>query len=122
MAVEMRAPGGAVAGAAAPSVGDVLRFAAYVAGLVGEDRVTRVLWQAKNERLAVQVSDAMHGDVLAHLLGLDARGDHGREDSEDSFSCWEGASGGVSVFLTAPLALGGLPQTRWEYELGKGVA
>ena len=61
------------------------------------------------------VTDTTHGETVAHLLGLDARSDHGDEDRE-GFSCWTGTSGHVPVFLSAPLALGGLPHRRpWDW-------
>lgn len=120
MGADVKTPGGAVAEAAAPSVGDVLRFAAYAVGLVGEDRVGDVAWHADVERLYVDVADARDGEVLAHVLGLDARADHWSDDGPGrSFSCWKGTSGGVSVFMRTPLALGGLPVERFQYERGQ---
>jgi hypothetical protein len=125
MAADVKVPGGAVAVAAAPSVGDVLRFAAYAADLVGEGRVTGASWHSDDEPLFVDVADAADGEVLAHLLGLDARSDLWCGDPERSFSCWKGTSGGVSVFMRAPLALGALPAEQYQDEQVqrlKGVA
>jgi hypothetical protein len=91
----------------------VLRFAAYVADLIGDDRLGDVAWDVKSQKLYIDVIDATHGETLAHLLGLDARYDHGPAfDMAGGFSAWTGKSGLVEVFLKAPLALGGLPHRR----------
>lgn len=106
-----------VAGASvpAPSAGDVLRFAAYVADLVGSDRVDSIAWHDDSStggmRLFVTVTDTTHGQTVAHLLGLDDRSDIASARDE-GFSAWMGTSGNVPVFLSAPLALGGLPERR----------
>ncbi|MFD2794366.1 hypothetical protein ACFS27_12485 [Promicromonospora vindobonensis] len=112
---------GAGASVSVPSAGDALRFAAYVAELVGDDRVESVNWIADSvrpasKRLYVTVTDTMHGETVAHLLGLDVREDleplpgyGGRSSRDEGFSSWSGTSGNVPVFLSAPLALGGLP-------------
>lgn len=107
-----------VAGASVPaplgpsSVGEILRFAAYVADLIGNDRLGDVAWDVRAQKLFVDVTDTTHGETLAHLLGLDARFDHAEAFGMDGFSCWTGRSGLVEVFLKAPLALGGLPERR----------
>jgi hypothetical protein len=115
---------GAGASVSAPSTGDVLRFAAYVAELIGEDRVGDVSWHTDTHKLYVDVSDTTHGETVAHLLGLEHRGDHTRKDGTTGFSCWTGKSGAVSVFLSAPLALGGLPERRpwgWSADTSSDV-
>lgn len=107
-----------VAGASVPApsgpspVGEVLRFAAYVADLIGNDGIGDVAWDERTQKLFVDVTDATHGETAAHLLGLDARFDHGEAYGMDGFSSWTGRSGLVDVFLKAPLALGGLPERR----------
>ena len=102
------APSGATAPAS--SVGEVLRFAAYIADLIGSDRIEAVTWDAERPLLFVSVTETEHGETLARLLGLNARHDV-REaiGSTDGFSCWEGRSGLVEMFLKAPLAPGALP-------------
>ncbi|PUB28592.1 hypothetical protein C8K30_1038 [Promicromonospora sp. AC04] len=106
-----------VAGASvpAPSTGEALRFAAYVADLIGDDRIEDIAWHidlgTQAKKLYVTVTDTTHGETIAHLLGLDPRSDLGRNDNT-GFSCWTGTSGDVPVFLSAPLALGGLPRRR----------
>jgi hypothetical protein len=101
----------------------VLRFAAYVADLIGQDRLGDVAWNAQEHKLFVDVTDVTHGDTVAHLLGLGPRSDHGRKDGT-GFSCWTGKSGDVPVFLSAPLALGGLPHRRpwgWSADTSSDV-
>ena len=111
----------------APSAGDALRFAAYVAELVGDDRINAITWRVdadEHPTLFVTVTDTTHGETVAHLLGLPPRADHGHEDRE-GFSCWKGTSGNVPVFLSAPLALGGMPRRRpyrWSAADMKAVA
>jgi hypothetical protein len=115
MSINAKSSGVAGASVSAPSTGDALRFAAYVAELIGDDRVEGIAWHddssTKAKRLFVTVTDTTHGETVAHLLGLSARSDHGYEDRE-GFSVWTGTSGDVPVFLSAPLALGGLPHRR----------
>nr|BFF19933.1 hypothetical protein GCM10025730_34540 [Promicromonospora thailandica] len=66
------------------------------------------------KELYVTVTDTTHGETVAHLLGLGQRHDlephaNGSRISREGFSSWSGTSGNVPVFLSAPLALGGLP-------------
>ncbi|MFD7308347.1 hypothetical protein [Promicromonospora sp. NPDC059942] len=114
---------GAGASVPAPSTGDALRFAAYVAELVGDDRIVSVNWitdavRPSRKELYVTVTDTSHGETVAHLLGLGQRTDlephpnSGRSVRDEGFSSWSGTSGNVPVFLSAPLALGGLPHRR----------
>ncbi|GHH69524.1 hypothetical protein [Promicromonospora soli] len=112
MTADLRTSGVAGASVPAPSAGDVLRFAAYVAELIGDDRVGDVSWHADKPQLYVEVFDTAHGETVAHLLGLDPRSDHGPGHRPEGFSCWTGKSGLVPVFLRAPLALGGMPHRR----------
>lgn len=111
-------PGAAGASVPAPSAGEALRFAAYVADLIGNDRITAITWRVEDQTTAalyVTVTDTTHGQTVAHLLGLARRSDVARDQSE-GFSAWKGTSGNVPVFLSAPLALGGLPQRRpWDW-------
>lgn len=115
-----------VAGAAvpAPSAGDALRFAAYVAELVGDDRIDAITWRVdvgtQAKQLFVTVTDTTHGQTVAHLLGLSPRTDI-KPDRGDGFSSWSGTSGNVPVFVSAPLALGGLPRRR-PYEWSEATA
>jgi hypothetical protein len=106
---------GAGAPVPAPTAGDALRFAAYVAELVGDDRIEDIAWHidigTQSRKLFVTVTDTTHGETVAHLLGLEPRSDLVRND-ETGFSCWTGKSGNVPVFLSAPLALGGTPRRR----------
>ena len=102
-----------------PRRGVMLRFAAYVAELIGDDRIESISCHGRTpagtKKLFVAVTDTTHGETVAHLLGLEPRTGLGREDSE-GFSCWEGNSGNVPVFLSAPVALGGLPRRRpWDW-------
>jgi hypothetical protein len=106
-----------VAGASVPvpSAGEALRFAAYVAELIGDDRVGHVSWHTDKPKLFVEVTETIHGETVAHLLGLEPRTDLVRDDGR-GFSCWEGKSGLVPVFLSAPLALGSTPERRpWDW-------
>jgi hypothetical protein len=108
-----------------PSAGEALRFAAYVAELIGDDRVESIAWHGQTAtattKLFVTVTDTTHGETVAHLLGLEPRtdlADAGRE----GFSCWEGKSGDVPVFVSAPMALGGLPRPRpWDWSTADDV-
>lgn len=97
---------------ALPSVGEVLRFAAYVADLIGNDRLGDVSWDVEQQKLLVNVTEAAHGETVAHLLGLNARFDHGGAYDVDDFSFWGGRSGLVDVLIKAPLPLGRTPERR----------
>ena len=126
MSINAKSSGVAGASVLAPSAGDVLRFAAYVAELIGDDRVESIAWyddsSTKQKRLFVTVTDTTHGATVAHLLGLGERSDI-RGDRLDGFSSWRGTSGNVPVFLSAPLALGGLPHRRpWDWSDAHAVA
>lgn len=119
MRVNTMSSGVADAVVSAPSAGVMLRFAAYVAELIGDDRIESISCHGRTpagtKKLFVAVTDTTHGETVAHLLGLEPRTGLGREDSE-GFSCWEGNSGNVPVFLSAPVALGGLPRRRpWDW-------
>ncbi|MFI2361900.1 hypothetical protein [Promicromonospora sp. NPDC019610] len=122
MSIYTASSGVAGASVPAPSTGEALRFAAYVAELVGDDRIVSVTWipdpvRPSRKELYVTVTDTTHGETVAHLLGLGQRTDlepspGGSRSSREGFSSWSGTSGNVPVFLSAPLALGGLPHRR----------
>lgn len=122
MSTYIESSGVAGASVSAPSAGEALRFAAYVAELVGDDRIVAVNWitdavRPSRKELYVTVTDTTHGETVAHLLGLGERHDlephpNGIRSSREGFSSWSGTSGNVPVFLSAPLALGGLPHRR----------
>ncbi|MCF4123224.1 hypothetical protein L1785_19830 [Antribacter sp. KLBMP9083] len=66
----------------------------------------------------MHVTDATHGETIAHLLGLRPRTD-AEHFAGRSRSYWSGWSGRVPVLVTAPLALGGLPARRpWAWTAG----
>lgn len=105
MNTQRRVPGVADAVGSAPSAGEALRFAAYVADLIGADRVGDVAWSTEDRMLFVRLTDPHHGETVARLLGLGRRWDHEPiEEDPEGFSCWTGKSGNVPVFLTAPVA------------------
>lgn len=97
---------------ALPSVGEVLRFAAYVADLIGNDRLGDVTWDVEQQKLLVNVTEATHAEAVAHLLGLNMRFDRGEADKVNASSFWSGRSGLVNVLLKAPLPLGWNPGPR----------
>lgn len=109
MTANLRTSGVADAAVSAPSAGDVLRFAAYIADLIGCERLGHVAWDPRAQKLYVDVAEATHGETAAHLMGLGSREDYPAAYGGDPFSCWTGRSGAVDVFVKAPLALGGLP-------------
>lgn len=122
MVTNTKSSGAAGASVPVPSAGEVLRFAAYLADLIGENRVGDVSWHADKPKLFMEVTDTTHGETVAHLLGLAPCMDLTRDDGR-AFSCWTGRSGLVPVFLSAPLALGSLPEPRpWDWSPGTADA
>ncbi|MGW2093263.1 hypothetical protein [Promicromonospora sukumoe] len=114
MAVNTESSGVAEASASAPSTGEALRFAAYVVDLIGSDRVEHV--SVAGTKLHLTTLDTLAVEAAVHLLGLTSMLSRDRVDiapddySPEGFTSWMGTSGAFHVHLTAPLALGGLPQ------------
>lgn len=106
------------AGAAVPdlSMGAVLRVAAFVADLTGDDRVQGVNVYSLGH-LYVTVPDPMQASDLAAQLDLTgptdvpATGD-GEATGRGAHTYWEGSLEGVPVQVASDLRLGALPAPR----------
>ena len=107
-----------VAGASvpAPSMGDVLRVAAYVADLVGDDRVQGAnIYSTRH--VYIKVPDPFHAETVAGLLGLTGPVDlpamtaH-EADGAGAHTSWDGQVLGVPVSVNSELRPGALPAPR----------
>lgn len=116
MNTDLRTSGVADAAVSAPSMGDVLRLAAYVADLIGDDRIQGVsVYSTRN--LHVKVPDPFHAATLAGLMGLPGPRDLPAMTSHEAtgagaHSCWEGQVRGVQVSVNSDLRPGALPARR----------
>jgi hypothetical protein len=96
-----------------PSMGDVLRLAAYVADLIGNDRVHGVTVYS-TRHLNVELPDPFHAATLAGLLNLDGPTDlpamtTDGETGPGAHSYWDGHVQGVGVTVNTALRPGALP-------------
>ncbi|MFD6138874.1 hypothetical protein [Promicromonospora sp. NPDC060271] len=118
--------GVAEASVSAPSTGEALRFAAYVVDLIGTGRVEYV--SVEGTKLHLTTLDTLAVEAAVHLLGLKSTLSRDRVDVEpderrpEGYSSWMGTSGPFSVYLSAPLALGALPQLAPRDWSAAGVA
>ncbi|MGI5190381.1 hypothetical protein ACQEVI_19760 [Promicromonospora sp. CA-289599] len=107
---------GAGASVPAPSMGAVLRVAAFVADLTGDNRVQGVNVYSLGH-LYVTVPDPMQASDLADRLDLTgptdvpATGD-GEATGRGAHTYWEGSLDGVTVQVASDLRLGALPALR----------
>jgi hypothetical protein len=104
---------GAGASVSAPSMGDVLRLAAYVADLIGDHRVDAVTVYS-TRHLYVELPDPFHAATLAGLLNLDGPTDlpamtTDGETGPGAHSYWDGQVQAVGVTVNTALRPGALP-------------
>jgi hypothetical protein len=116
MSAALSASGVAGASVPAPSMGDILRVAAYVADLVGDDRIDGVnIYSTRHVYL--KVPDPFHAATVAGLLGLTGPHDLPALPADEAtgagaHSSWEGHIQGVPVSVTSALRPGALPAPR----------
>lgn len=103
--------------APAPSAGDILRVAAHVVDLIGDERIKAVSMLLL-DRVSVRVPDPFHAETAAHLLGLDVLEDFAGDEATGAgaHTQWSGRVRGARVEVWSDLRPGALPAPRpWDW-------